>query len=69
MLRSAVAAADMCVHAGAHARNYGKRRAFAGETASQEAHGVVTRRLASGLGKREIIRLHFLQLSDHAATS
>lgn len=54
MLRSAVAAADMCVHAGAHARNYGKRRAFAGETASQEAHGVVTRRPATGKGKSSV---------------
>lgn len=53
MLRSAVAAADMCVHAGAHARNYGKRRAFAGETASQEARGVVTRR-APGKGKSSV---------------
>lgn len=55
-----------CVHA--RARNHGKRRAFAGETAFQEAHGVVTRRVVLGLGRREIIRLHFLQLSDHAAT-
>lgn len=43
MLRSAVAAADIYVRTRARARNHGKRRAFAGETAFQEAHGVVTR--------------------------
>jgi len=43
MLRSAVAAADMCVHAGAHARNHGKRRAFTRETASLRKPTVLSR--------------------------
>lgn len=70
-----MAAADMCVHAGAHARNHGKRRAFTRETASLRKPTVLSRdglRRALGKGKSSVsiffsCRITRRRLERHAA--